>query len=102
MTAIMMSLRPISSSLRRWTMPKRVSLKGKGADIFFGDDYSPTRDQPPTDVSASDQPTNEPAVEAVAPPEARPDVPPETSRVRAPTRARVHARTDASTSADMR
>jgi hypothetical protein len=78
-------------------MPKRVSLKGKGADIFFGD-YSPTRDQPPTDAS----PPDEPGVEASSPPEARPDSPPEVSEVRASARARTHARSDASTSAGVR
>src|SRR5258706_5214363 len=97
MTATMMSPRPISSWPRRWTMPKRVSLKGKGADIFFGA-YSPPRDQPPPDPAAPD----ESGVEASSPPEARTDSPTEVSEARASTRARTHARADASTSAGVR
>jgi hypothetical protein len=73
-------------------MPKRVSLKGRGADIFFGDGAPPTG--PPNDPS--------PPAEAMAPespPTSPPREKPASQRLDTSVRARVHARTDAGTQA---
>ena len=80
-------------------MPKRVSLKGKGADIFFGDSLPS-----PSPNSASDEPAQ--AATSSPPPTA---ATPRTSdghqaeaSTRTSARARTHARAGADTSARVR
>jgi hypothetical protein len=79
-------------------MAKRVSLKGKGADIFFGD-YTPA-----AAATHSPAPTEQAGVTAPPPPP-QPSPKPSSRSQRqgnASTRARVHARTDADISARVR
>ena len=79
-------------------MPRRVSLKGKGADIFFGD-YTPEAGSPAgpkPEASAPPPAAPEPSAERGAPSGA-----PE-PKGRASTRARVHARTQADIGARVR
>ena len=73
-------------------MPKRVSLKGKGADIFFGD-FTPTSpESPAADSAASPTPT---AGQVAAEPATAPT--PVASSERS-VRPRTHARTQTTSS----
>jgi uncharacterized protein involved in copper resistance len=57
---------PISNLRRRWTVAnKRVSLKGKGADLFFGDYRQPDPSDTPSPVTR-DTPDQEDTAQAVA------------------------------------
>jgi hypothetical protein len=79
-------------------MPKRVSLKGKGADIFFGD-FTPTASATPS-TAASEQvevPVSPTPSQNRAKPSSRSH-----RREDASVRARTHARTDADVGARVR
>jgi hypothetical protein len=71
---------PIKSLPWRWTVAKRVSLRGKGADIFFGN-YQPAA---PAGPGSTDTPAPPPAAPAPSPRRKRtvkPAVPPTTRAV---------------------